>query len=60
MNNITDKNGFVECPKCLGAGIDYSVPCDNYYYEKRYELKIFCKRCKGIGKISWIENIFRK
>jgi len=47
---------FLICNECNGKGItitpkDQSPPKFKWYY---------CSKCKGSGRLNWIENIFGK
>jgi DnaJ-class molecular chaperone len=37
------------CPSCSGTGMNPSV---------KIEDSIFCLRCKGKGKLNWVEILF--
>lgn len=41
------------CNKCAGSGDDLNT-CDSDGYCKA------CSKCKGKGKVTWLENIFNK
>lgn len=43
------------CTKCSGSGIE-----ERYINRKGKEAIIHCKKCKGFGKITWLENVFGK
>jgi len=43
------KEGELKCSKCLGEG--EVLPRDTHYGVER------CPKCRGYGKIDWIENV---
>lgn len=51
------KEGEVICSPCKGTGVIITT-------EKRgngfYQVKTFCEKCNGDGKLDWIENITGK
>jgi DnaJ-class molecular chaperone len=47
---------IIICNECQGRGLiitplEQSPPKLRWYY---------CKKCKGVGQLSWLENIFKK
>jgi len=49
-------NELIICNECNGRGLiitplDQSPPKLRWYG---------CKKCKGVGKLNWIENLFKK
>ena len=47
---INMDGGFEKCEACDGTGI-HTYPSKNWDY---------CNKCKGTGRISWLEKIFKK
>lgn len=43
-------DGIVTCRKCNGSGVDENV--------SDFIRVTFCTHCYGLGKITWLENIF--
>jgi hypothetical protein len=43
-------DGTVTCRKCNGSGVDEKV--------SDFIRVTFCTHCYGLGKITWLENIF--
>ena len=41
---------YIICNECNGKGAVYSDRHAIYY----------CSKCKGVGKLNWLENIFGK
>ena len=52
------KPGDIKCDKCKGTGYDLKTPTvdDKHYYRKHYP----CSKCKGVGKLDWIEQVVGK
>jgi DnaJ-class molecular chaperone len=42
-------NEFITCDRCNGSGFFRAL--SNLYY---------CGKCKGTGRLTWLENIFGK
>lgn len=47
---------YIICDLCKGTGIDEAPPGTSPP-RLRWD---HCKKCKGVGKLSWVENIFGK
>jgi len=47
------KDGEVPCDNCGATGDDLSPN-----HGDRYGNAAPCKKCNGVGKVSWIKNIF--
>jgi hypothetical protein len=43
-------NGFEKCDECNGTGI-HTFPSKNWDH---------CFKCRGTGRLSWLEKIFKK
>lgn len=62
------KPGEVKCDKCNGTGIinnsTYIVKLPGVNYTSTISseslIGVKCKRCKGEGKMDWIENVVGK
>ena len=54
-NNIKLEEGEIICSKCNGSGESYTDPIYVEYFGNKS-----CKKCKGKGKLDWIEVIVGK
>lgn len=51
---MTLESGYVVCDKCGGSGYVPVNLVDEYQHQRS------CSKCRGTGKLDWVENIIGK
>jgi len=56
-----ENDGFIKCNKCKGSGCMEGIfVYFNCNTKKEARLMTDCDKCRGRGKLTWLENIFNE